>query len=338
MTVKNYFLCLFFFLLVCCISKRKTNEEEVVATISNDTIFLSEIDKLSQQELFDELNRIFYIRKTTLNYYLRNKVLDLESKKHNQNLIRFLDSIYQKNINDSNLKKFLIKNLLKDGIPNLERRLSYVNPNSKKGKELLLFEFKKYLKNKLIDSLLTKYSVQTFLSPPIAPTIDLANDLYIHYRGNLDSKVTFIEISDFECGTCRSNYPISDSIYQQYKHKIKFGFCNFSPYATLCAISAESAGFQDKFWEFHDSVFKMTQLPDTVQVFRIAKSLRLDMKLFRDNFYDKSLVEKINSNSEELKQMGFYATPTFVINGKFIFNSTSKAEIEKAIEKALKEN
>jgi hypothetical protein len=338
MNFKNCFLFLFALFFISCNSEKKIKNEEVVGIINGDTVYMSDIDKLAQQELFDELNRIYYIRNTALKFYLRNKVLELESKKHNISTEMYLDRLYQKNINDSSIKKFIIKNQLQDGIPNLERGLAYVNINSAKGRELILFEFKKFLKNQLIDSLLVKYSTKTFLSPPIAPRIDLANNLIIHYRGNLESKVTLIEISDFECETCRTLYPLSDSIFEKYKHKVRFGFCNFSPYATLSAISSEAAGFQSKFWEFHDSIFRMKQLPDTFKIFQIAKSLKLDMKPFRENYHDKKLVEKINSNSEILKEMGFYATPTLVINGKIIFNSASRIEIEEAIKKALEKN
>ena len=77
------------------------------------------------------------------------------------------------------------------------------------------------------------------------------------------------------------------------------------------------------------------KLPDTADVFLIAKKLNLNMELFTKNFYDPETSSKIEYNFKLLKYCGLFGTPTILINGIPIFNSSSQKEIEKVLEKEL---
>ena len=85
----------------------------------------------------------------------------------------------------------------------------------------------------------------------------------------------------------------------------------------------------------HDQLFFQKQLPDTSNIFRIAKELNLDMNKFKKDFYSKEVNELIKSNSQKCIDMGLFATPTILVNNEVIFNSSSKDEIEKMIQEIL---
>jgi len=314
------------------IDKTEMTSENIAAMIDNKPVYLTDIDKSTKQELFDELYRIYIIRKTAINETFKEFMLISESKKSGKSKEEFIKYYYKQRINDSSLNNF--SNKLNNPVVEYKRTLKYFDINSKKGKELVLEGFKKYLLEKLIDSLKAVYKPKILIEPPLPPEINL-NKIPTHYRGNLDSKVTFLEVTDMECDKCREFYPLYKKLYQKYHQKVRFGFIHFSSYVTLCATATECATKQNKFWEMHDDIMNLPKLPDTTDVFLIAKKLNINMELFNKNFYDSETTNKIEYNFKLLKYCGLFGTPTILINGKPIFNSSSQVEIEDVISKEL---
>lgn len=309
-------------------------EDKSVAAYINDSIItLKELDKSIQQELYDELNRIYTIRKVALEYKIIDKVFELEASKLGITVEEYINSYYNKRITDESLLSYIKKNDLESGIIELKRTLKYVNINSTDGEKLLYKEFKNYLKKQLVDSLRTYYNIKINLSQPQSSSF-LLNDINFHYRGNLESKVTFLEISDIECSTCKNNFPLYEKIYEKYKDKVKFGFSHFSSYATLSAIACEYANKQGKFWEMHDSLFKLNHL-DSSKIKNIAINMNLDLENYKLDFNDSLIISGLEDNFERIHSKGIYATPTIIINNRTVFNSASIEEIESKLIKEL---
>ncbi|OFX31722.1 MAG: hypothetical protein A2X08_06675 [Bacteroidetes bacterium GWA2_32_17] len=331
-------LCFLFLCLFSCsqenpVEKTDVTSENIAAIVDNKPIYLTDVDKLNKQELYDQLYRIYIIRKTTINEIFKESILKFESNKHNKSVHDYLENYYNLKINDNSLKNF-IKKMNLNAIPDLKRTLNYYDINSDKGRALVFEGFKKYLKSILIDSLYAIYKPKILIEPPLPPEINL-NKIPTHYRGNLDSKVTFLEVTDMECDKCREFEPVYEKLFKKYKNKVRFGFIHFSSYVTLCATATECATKQNKFWEMRDIIMNQPKLPDTADVFLIAKKLNLNMELFTKNFYDPETSSKIEYNFKLLKYCGLFGTPTILINGIPIFNSSSQKEIEKVLEKEL---
>ena len=197
-----------------------------------------------------------------------------------------------------------------------------------------MVKFKEYLLNQYIDSLKKTHQITISLKPPKSPTIKLDN-LVVHYKGNLNSAVTFLVISDFDCHMCREHNAFFEKLYSEYKGKVRFGFTHYSSYVSNSAIASECASNQGKFWEMHDSIFNAKQIPDSVALFRIAKNLELNMNTFGNDFQDKALSEKIMDNLLKLESAGIYGTPTIMINNQLVFNSTSLNEIENMLKEEI---
>lgn len=232
------------------------------------------------------------------------------------------------------LSSFIKKNKLENGIIELKRTLRFVNLNSPEGEKLLYKEYKNYLKKRLADSLKLVYDIKINLTPPQSPSFSFEN-ISAHYRGNLNSKVTMLEISDLECSSCKDNFLVYKYLYDKYKDKVKFGFSHFSSYVSVSAIACECASRQGKFWEMHDSLFELTNYPDTTEIINIAKKMELDLYQFRLDFKDSTIVSNIENNFRNIHSKGIYATPTIIINNKTIFNSASFEEIENLLLKEL---
>jgi len=328
--IKNIILTLNLFLLFSCNYKSntiKTTENNIAFSINNTKVSVLEIDNKIQQELYDELYRIYIIRKTVIDNEIKEKVLDLESNKIGLSKIEYLEKYYKKIITKDYINNYKIK---LDKLPELKRTLKYYDVNTKKGQELLIKGIKKRLLKELIDSLKAIYKPKIYLTPPLPPSISL-EQIHTNYRGNLESDITFIEISDLECSKCREYYPIYNRIYNKYKDRVKFGFINYSSYATLSAIALNCAYKQNKFWEMHDSIMQNKHLLDTNEILSIAKNLNMNLKQFKLDLNKPETTQEIEYNSKLIMQYGIYATPTILINGKPVFDSSSETQIEQIV-------
>ena len=332
------FIFLFIISITSCnfdIRKNSVSEKSnQIASIDSIPINYDEVDNLIKQELYDQLSRIHLIRKVTLDQVIKDKVLQLEANKTNITVEQLTNSLYKNKITSANLDKFAILTNCTERVTELRETLVSHDVKSPKGQEILTARYKQFLMNHLIDSLKQTHQITISLKPPKSPTVKLDN-LIVHYKGNLNSTVTFLVISDFDCHMCREHNSFFEKLYSEYKGKVRFGFTHYSSYVSNSAIASECAANQGKFWEMHDSIFSAKLIPDSVALFRIAKNLKLDMNTFGNDFKDKNLSKKIMDNLLKLESAGIYGTPTIMINNQLVFNSTSLNEIEKMLKEEI---
>ena len=102
-------------------------------------------------------------------------------------------------------------------------------------------------------------------------------------------------------------------------------------------MAALAAGHQDKFWEFHDQLFKNYNRLNDQKIQEIGTQLGLDQTKFAE--HQKSPVEaaRIRQDYEEGRRLGVRGTPTLFINGKKLKNRSMQnmeAIINEEIEAA----
>lgn len=308
--------------------------QNILASIDSIPIGYEEVDNLTKQELYDQLSRIYLIRKITLDQVIKDKILQLEAEKLNITTEELKNKLYKNKITEANLEKFASNTNYPGKVLELRETLVFHDIKSVKGKEILTTRYKEYILNQYVDSLKKTHQISISLKPPKSPTIKLDN-LVTHYKGNLNSAISFLVISDFDCSMCREENPIFEKMYLKYKDKVRFGFTHYSSYVSNSAIASECAANQGKFWEMHDSIFKPKMIPDSVALFRMAKNLQLDMSRFATDYRNKDLSENIKANLYKLESAGVYGTPTIMINNQLVFNSTSLNEIENMLKEEI---
>lgn len=339
--MKKTFIFLLFIIVSCNTetkpnkNKYNNNDNQVAAVVNNEKIFINEIDKNIEQELFDELYHIYILRKISLKEIISEHILKQESIKQNKPVSKLLNENVERKITETGLKKFIKLNNLEHGIPNIRNGYHIVPLDSKEGENLINKQFKEYLYNKYIDSLKNNYNIEVLLKPVYAPIVSL-NDISFYYRGNENSKVTLFEISDFECSACRGISSKYKQLYEKYKDKVKFAYINFSSEVNSAAIAAECAAKQGKFWEMHDLIFSSKPIFDKNGYYNLAKQLNLNIDKFKQDYKDTIVYNKLKKNIAKLNEKKFYGTPTIVINGKIVLDSFSIKEIEEIINEDLK--
>lgn len=86
------------------------------------------------------------------------------------------------------------------------------------------------------------------------------------------------------------------------------------PHAIDAALAAEAAGYQNEFWTMHDILLENQKDLEKQDLWRYAEIMRLDMSKFKNDFFDKRTLEKVNADYEGGVQSGVNRTPTFYIN------------------------
>ena len=287
---------------------------------------------------FDALNNIYLMRKIALDDLIKQKLIDEEAKKRQISKDSFLNYYYALNTDSISLLSYAKRNRVESEISEFKSRLFVYKTKSTKGQEILLDHYRNFILNQLIDSLKKIHRIESFLKEPIRPPIKIEN-LLVHYKGNLSSKVSFVVISDFECDMCHEFNPIFDSIFSRYKNRIRFGFANYGSYVSLSALAAECADNQGKFWAFHDSIFKAKNISlDSTSIYKIAISLNLNLAKFTNDLNAVSLSKRIEKSLHSIRAAGIYGTPTILINDKILFNSSSIKEIKKTLDDELNNN
>ena len=129
--------------------------------------------------------------------------------------------------------------------------------------------------------------------------------------------------------------PQLEQLLEKYPTDLKVVFKNFPirshKYAIKAAMAALAAGRQNKFWEFHDELFKNYNRLNDQKVAEIATQLGLDQTKFSE--HQKSPVEaaRIRQDYEEGLRLGVRGTPTVYINGRRVKNR-SMENMEAIIE------
>lgn len=172
-----------------------------------------------------------------------------------------------------------------------------------------------------------------------------------HVFGSSERKVVLIEYGDLQCPACGAIFPYMKQIKDQYKDHLTFVFrdmplTNIHPNALAAATAAEAAGLQGKFFEMHDilyenqSTWQSAQLNEREGLFEsFAKRIGLDINRFKNDLSSPDIQQKIARDKATSKHFDVTATPTFVLNGQKLPESTGTNgdKLRKAVEDALQQ-
>lgn len=99
-------------------------------------------------------------------------------------------------------------------------------------------------------------------------------------------------------------------------------------------MAALAAGRQEKFWEFHDELFKNYNRLNDQKIQEIGKQLGLDQAKFVEHLKSPVEAARVRQDYEEAIRLGVRGTPTVFINGRKLKNRSMK-NMEAVIEGEL---
>jgi len=151
------------------------------------------------------------------------------------------------------------------------------------------------------------------------------SDASAHIRGNPAAKVTLEEFADFQCPPCGQFAPFAEELLREYDSRLRVVFRNFPlavhEHAREAAMAAEAAGFQGKFWEMHDTLYReqssWSKAPDVRGLFEsYAGTLGLNMDQFKKDMDSDRAKERVDSDHTLGDSLGVKVTPTLFINNR----------------------
>jgi len=145
-------------------------------------------------------------------------------------------------------------------------------------------------------------------------------------KGDPNATVTIIEFGDFQCPACQQfatqHKPQIELAYVE-SGKAKFVYYDWPiiqahPNAFLAARASRCAADQNKYWEYHDNLFRnqvrWAPSTDAADVFvGYAGELGLDEDEFRSCLESDQHAEVVTANMELGNQLGVGGTPTILV-------------------------
>jgi protein-disulfide isomerase len=152
--------------------------------------------------------------------------------------------------------------------------------------------------------------------------------------GNKNAPITIVEWGDYQCTFCYKFHQSSkDTLMQEYVNmgRVNFVFRDFplnGPDSVLAAEASYCASDQEKYWEYHDEIYKNWAGERTGWVTRqsldqFANTVALDLVQFNKCLDDKKYEQKVLQNEKFGTKIGIKATPSFLI-----FNNEKITKIE----------
>lgn len=159
-------------------------------------------------------------------------------------------------------------------------------------------------------------------------------------RGPKDAKITIIEFSDFQCPFCSRGTATMHEVLEAYPNDVKLVFKNLPlpmhPQAEPAAKAALAAGKQNKFWEFHDALFKNQQKLGDEYYMTVAKDLGLDLEKFKADMASAEIAQQIDADKKIAASLNINGTPGFFVNGVAVRGAYPTAHFKTIIDRWLK--
>jgi len=182
---------------------------------------------------------------------------------------------------------------------------------------------------------------------PASQSIAARSVTSAHIRGNPDAPVTLEEFADFQCPPCGQFAPFAEELLREYDSRLRVVFRNFPlpahEHAREAALAAEAAGFQGKFWEMHDALYReqsgWSKATNARELFEsYAGTLGLNMDQFKKDMDSDKAKERIDSDHALGDFLGVKVTPTLFINNRPVdLKDKSPEGVRAAINAALEE-
>ena len=180
------------------------------------------------------------------------------------------------------------------------------------------------------------YTVKTFLEP-LRMEIPTAG---YPTRGPANASVTIVEFSDFQCPFCGALYPVLKDIEKKYPETVRvvyrqFPLVTIHPDAQKSAEASLCANEQQRFWEFHDSLFNNQKELGVSALKGRASELKLNTTAFNECLDSGRTGDAIRKDIVDGYKAGVTGTPAVYINGRPYRSESTTEAIAKVIDDEL---
>ena len=306
----------------------------VLAKIGDEEITEDALIGSDKLDFFELKKREYDLKMDRLNKLMVEKLVGVEAKKANMPLEEFIDKKVTKGeikISDKDYKAFVAEKHIPE---------SQINPQIKE-------RINSYLQTQKKQEMVTAYVATLTKSKPVEvyfnkPKMDIAVEVgQAPTFGKKDAAVTIVEFSDFQCPYCSKAAETVGQLKKKYGNKIQVAFKHFplpmhqdakpAAEASMCVNEQNS----DKFWKFHDLVFKNQTKLDAASLTQYAKDSGADMAKYDECVKAKKFASFIQSEMAYGEKIGVKSTPTFFVNGQIVSGAAALETFSEMIDEEL---
>ena len=174
----------------------------------------------------------------------------------------------------------------------------------------------------IVGGFLGTYGINSDSSEIITPAKLIENGS--PFLGNPDAPITILEWGDYQCTFCYKFHQKTLQIINEdfvKTGKVKVVFKDYplnGPDSKLAAEASYCAQDQEKYWQYHDEIYRNWGGERTGWITRealteFAVTVNLDTEKFNKCLDDNKYESKVNSLYEFGNQIGIDATPSFLV-------------------------
>ncbi|MFN7683920.1 MAG: thioredoxin domain-containing protein [Oligoflexia bacterium] len=306
----------------------------VVAKIGGEEITEEALIGDDKMDFFELKKREYELRMDRVNRLITEKLIGAEAKKANLSLEDFINKNVVKGevkISDAEVKKFVAEKKIPE---------SQVNDQIKdRIKQFMANEKRQNLVQAYIARLTKSSPVEVYFEKPkMDVKVEIGNSPIL---GSKSAKVQIVEFSDFQCPFCSRAADTVHQLQKKYGNKVAIAFKHFplpmhkdakpASEASMC-INEQST---DKFWKYHDLLFKAQDKMDTASLEKMAKDVGADVAKFKACFESKKYAKAVEADMQYGEKVGVRSTPTFFVNGQIINGAVPLEQFAEVIDEEL---
>jgi protein-disulfide isomerase len=181
-------------------------------------------------------------------------------------------------------------------------------------------------------------TIQTFLSPPIAPVFKISSDNQ-PMKGSANAAVTLVVFTDFQSASCAQTRRVLEQLITEYGDRLRVVERAFPlsqhKQAVKAAEAAEGARAQGKYWEYTALLYANQSALEIGQLKEYASRVGLDRAQFDAALDGGAFAEEVRRDIHDGERIGVVGVPTIFVNGR-LGSASSYEELKAAVEAALK--
>ena len=320
------------------ITKDSAPKPGIVAKIGDFEITEEELIGDAKSEIFEFRKREYDLRMERLNRLMEEKLIGAEAEKAKMPLNEYIDKkvVGKINISDSEYNKFV-----KDRkIP--EEQLKQHPEYKDKIKQYLEGQKRQEKVQEYLAKITKKTSVEVYFKKPVMERVKVeVGDAPI--MGKKDAKIQVVAFSDFQCPYCSRGATTMHDLKKKYGSKIALSFKHYPlPFhpqavpASEISMCVKKLNGDDKFWKYHDLVFKNQDKMDNENLLKLAKDVGADQAKVKACFDAGEFKEYVKKDMEYGNKLGVRSTPTFFVNGQLVAGALPVEQFAEMIEEDLK--
>lgn len=155
------------------------------------------------------------------------------------------------------------------------------------------------------------------------------------YKGDVNSPITVVLFSDFECSYCSKQEEKISELVEKYNLRLVWkDYPRSDPKSSSyqAAVAARCAQLENAFWDYHDRLYASDSSINDEFLHEVARDLHFDMDEFDACLSEMKTEQLVYDNMLEAEALGIEGVPFLYVNDQSVLGEISKDELETMLE------